>query len=60
MTQASHAWWARVYQSLFQRVARIRLHRGDIDPAVIHTLLITVLSTSVLMCFYAIVACYTI
>lgn len=49
-------WYFRIYDY----VARERLKKNDIDPREMHTLLVVVLSTGILMWAYAILACLTI
>ncbi len=50
----------RRYLLLFNWIAKTRLQKQDLDARVIHTHLITVLSTGALMWAYAVVAVFTI
>jgi signal transduction histidine kinase len=50
----------RWYFCIFDYVAAERLKKNDIDPREIHTLLVVVISTGLLMWAYGILACLTI
>jgi signal transduction histidine kinase len=50
----------RWYFHIFAYVAQVRLKKNDIDPREIHTQIVVVISTGVLMWAYAILACLSI